>query len=444
VKAILPKLLGLPLLGLIATVGFVFLTFPDDKAQLLVQRHVEKLLDYEYRVEASEFDVGIFSGLEMKSVNLTPRFTVDDDEVMGPEGGSGEPAARDPESLEAKYFCPVRVVPVPMMFDRIAFDPSLTSLLSGALEGTFALGNLEGPFALEAAGGTLEGELVKGEEGQTLKAKLDAIALQRFTLLRNKIGVHLVGQLFGDIDLQFGEGMSLAGGSIAMNLRGVVMCPKKFKVNMKNVPFLEMPLTRLGDLEGTVEVTKQRRLEFKDFKGEGEDMSLSVQGSIQLTTDRIPRTRYDLRIKLTPNDQWVEDNAMEILFKICRRFDDGSIQLVVSGEAGKVKKDCVKNAQGAPGGMPAPQTRRSPTATEQSRESDVEARRAEQAREEELQLDEGIVEEEGEARVTPPVATRLKGAPSLDRGVTSRPNVKGLGEPVSIENRRKVLDVYNH
>ncbi|PJB40577.1 MAG: type II secretion system protein GspN, partial [Deltaproteobacteria bacterium CG_4_9_14_3_um_filter_63_12] len=282
-KAILPKLLGLPLLGLIATVGFVFLTFPDDKAQLLVQRHVEKLLDYEYRVEASEFDVGIFSGLEMKSVNLTPRFTVDDDEVMGPEGGSGEPAARDPESLEAKYFCPVRVVPVPMMFDRIAFDPSLTSLLSG---------NLEATFALEAAGGTLEGELGKGEEGQTLKAKIDAIALQRFTLLRNKMGMHLVGQLFGDIDLQFGEGMSLAGGSIAMNLRGVVMCPKKFKVNMKNVPFFEMPLTRLGNIEGTVEVTKQRRLEFKDFKGEGEDMSLSVQGSIQLTTDRIPRTRY--------------------------------------------------------------------------------------------------------------------------------------------------------
>ncbi|MDX9722057.1 MAG: type II secretion system protein GspN [Myxococcota bacterium] len=421
-KAILLKLLLFPLLGLVALVVFIFLTLPEDKLQLLVERNVEKALDHEYRVEMDGFDFSLLSGVRLERVMLSPRFTASEDDKLGTK-----PLPDDPEAPENQYFCPASVDPVPMIIDSLWVDPSWFALLGGKFDGS---------FGLEAAGGSIAGSLGSSDGEDLLEASIESVALQRFTLLRNKLGMHLVGQLNGAAELSFGESMSLSGGFLSIDMRNVVLCPKRVAMTNPNVPFFDLPLTRMGNIKGRVEV-KQRRLEFKDFQGEGEDMALQVQGSIQLPTPNIPKTRYDLRINLRPSEQWLQDNDMGILFTICRRFEDGSLQIVVSGEAGALKRDCIKATNTntpAPRPAAAPSARLSPAPSVEPELTPP----APKLVEEQPPVPSGI-----ERKTRAPIGPTKR---TYDRDLTRPSNaaeLRGKIDPVPDERRKKVLGVYN-
>lgn len=125
------KFIALPLAGIVAFFIFLGLTFPDERVQVLVQRKMESGLDYKYRVEMLEFEFGIFSGIHMKGVSLTPRFEFDQKLPPGAEAAAALPAEPEPagDDGEPQVFCPEITEPLPVMIESISVDPSLLSLL---------------------------------------------------------------------------------------------------------------------------------------------------------------------------------------------------------------------------------------------------------------------------------------------------------------------------
>lgn len=355
-RTLFVKFIALPLVGLVAFVVFLLALFPEEHARNLVTRNVEKSLDYQYRVEMVEFDLGLFGGLDMKSVTLTPRFefeqVIPQGQMMASAapigaGGVGDaPSDKAPDDAP-QYFCPDQIDPMPVMIEAISVDPSLLGLLTG---------NLSGDFAVKVAGGTING--TAGSDA--FAAEIDDVVLQRFALLRNILEMHTIGRLGAKVDLELDDEGRLSGGNIAMDLSDAVICPKKFKVADPRVPFIELPLTRLGDVSGEISISDSRRLEFKDFKGDGEDLALEITGHIQLATPQRPNAFYDLRIRITPSPAWEQE--LVVLDTICQKGPDGSYQIVISGDSGQLKKDCVRNRGGGAAAMPQArqQTRVSP------------------------------------------------------------------------------------
>ena len=340
-KSILLKLLIFPLVGTLSLLVFLVLTLPEDKIQLLVEKKLEAALDHQYRVQASEFSFSLLDGIEFKQVMLKPRFAFEDEFEMEDkltrtnEDAEAELAEEGaPQSLEDQYFCPDSIEPAPFIIDRLHVDPSWMGLISNEIDAA---------FTIDTSGGSITGEIAPEDDGQHLQATIDDLALQRFTWLRNKLAVHMVGQFGGEVDLNFTKEFGLAGGTIDLNLKKVVVCPKKFKVNMPNVPFLELPLTRLGNLAGSIEIQAGPKIVFNDLQGEGEDVSIRVKGSVHLANPQMPKARYNIHIFINPDQDWVDRNGLDIVFRSCKRDSTGAIDFTISGVAGDVKKGCVKS-----------------------------------------------------------------------------------------------------
>lgn len=340
------KFILLPLIGLVAFVIFLLALLPRDHVRNLAMRHGERLLDHKYRIETVEFDISLFGDVRMKQVTLTPRFEFEQvipEDKFALETPAAAAAADDDDAPQ--YFCPDRVEPMPVLIDEIFFDPAIFAALTG---------NIGGDFEIKAAGGKITGTFSR----DNIAADVSGIFLQRFGYLRNAIEMHTIGKLAAKADFKLGSGGTYAG-AIKLDLSDAVICPKKFKVADPRVPFVELPLTRLGDVSGTLELAENGLLEFKDFEGQGEDLALTISGSIQFATRQRPKAHYDLRIRVTPSEQW--ERELVVLESICQKGADGSYQIVISGPAGEVKKDCVRNRGGnAAGAMPQARTSFSP------------------------------------------------------------------------------------
>ncbi len=435
-RAKLLQALLLATVALISTLLFIALTFPDAALKHLVLRSVEKALDHSYRVEAGEMRFGFMSGIEFKQVRMIPRFGADDEDDLPAMKGEGA------RSDTGDHYCPVTVEPIPFFIDRMAMDLSWLAL---------ARGDMDVDFEIEAADGTIKGALGKEEGVQKLETKVDGVRLQRFTLLRNKMGLHAEGRLSGQVSLTFGDQMSLSSGKMTIVASDVVLCPKRFKVSMPNVPFFELPLTRLGDIAGEVVITPQRRLEFTRFTGEGPDMSFTVEGFIQLASPNFPKTRYEVRISLRPDPAWVQEHAMDILYKMCRRFDDGSVQFLITGQAGEVRRDCVRasganvHSNAAPVAAPPRLAAMAPAEVQPilPAASQVMAQQGEEKPwPEEVAFEPA--RSEGQRRAAEKGVGRMGSGRGIDRGI--RPAdpaaLRGRVDPVPESRRRRVLDVY--
>ena len=132
-----------------------------------------------------------------------------------------------------------------------------------------------------------------------------------------------------------------------------VMCPKRIKLNISSMPFIEMPFTVFGDIEAVIELQKDK-LVIEELTSTGPDIKLNVKGDVLLKSEKNPNPRLNITATILPSQDWIDNNNMNAIYKICEKHDDGSIELKLNGSSKRLKHDC-----GTP--IPEPETETPPS-----------------------------------------------------------------------------------
>ncbi|MFA5624298.1 MAG: type II secretion system protein GspN [Bradymonadales bacterium] len=317
----------------LSTIGFFLLTilliifvFPNVSLKHLIEKSVEKQLKYSQSVKIGDIRLSPLGNLRARDVLVVPRVHEKPDPNLAVEGGVFD-----------GFFCAPMVGEDPFAVAELHVMPSILSFLKKSPRAKFDL-------ALRRNDGEELGSIqgVLDSKSGLYKVDLSAheLSLNELTLLSNFIKVQLHGALDLSTHVITDKSGRLLDLNFEMNSTNTVMCPKRLKLNMGGVPFIELPFTRFGNIEAQLSLGDDQAIIVEKFKTDGPDLSISVTGKLWPKSKPNAETRVDLNMVIHPGDEWMEENSMEIIYRVCRKQADGSIELHLSGAGKAIRKDC--------------------------------------------------------------------------------------------------------
>jgi type II secretion system protein N len=391
-KKLLIKVLIYPLIGLCATLVFTLLFLPTDTiSQMLVQR-IENGLDSKYEVKIDSLNLSLFGTLTLEKLQFTPRLSsasdssdliarIDADrrppsdltasDADGSDASSAPTPQTNPEHRDDR--CPTDLTAAslirtrPTFIKKIELSPSITQLLGGGFDS---------PLSIQMAGGTADLHIVHhAEHGTKISGDIANIQLQQFHLLSQmaleKMPMFklrgIAASFSASLDLIAPKGASFDSGSISLDIKNLALCLPE--LNMKGSPPIPLPDLRLGDMSGSIEFAKDKRIAFKNLSSDGEDGSIIVSGFIDLPSlPKRPKSRWDLSIKLRFSDAYIEAGDLSGLDNICPPNAEGFREIIIRGTEGErgYQAGCNKKPSSSPDKIKPPRDDADPTSTLQN------------------------------------------------------------------------------
>lgn len=311
-------LLGISVLSSVVFVLAIFFTLPSDKFRHFAEKTIENQLKQKQTVEIDDISVSPLLNITAKGFKMTPR-------VSSPP----QPALETEDKVINDYFCASSVEEIPFIIDKITVDPAVFETIKKKPSGSFKL-NLKG--------GTIQGDVKTRDKLLEIVASGKQISLNDFALLSNFTKMQIYG------DLQFDMRAVIAGSKL-VELSGTalsadtVMCPKRLKLNIGGIPYIDLPFTTFGNIDADIEI-KNNRLVINKLTSDGPDIKLEVTGDVSLKSPAEPNPRLNIKAVITPDAKWVTDNDMKVLYQLCEKHDDGSIHLSLKGTTKRIKHDC--------------------------------------------------------------------------------------------------------
>ena len=372
--------IGLVALFILTFVVAVFWAFPKDSVRHYAEKSLEKVTKGKQIFEIKDMSVSPLLTVTLSDVTMKPAtFEQTPEYLMTAEGEySG-------------YYCAKYVEIMPFIVDQIFVDPDILKLPTGLPNGQ---------FEIKLSGGSILGKLVtakssaqveesekanstdseddakeetkprrkarKSKEAEeaddapaekpkrvlsalkakkaeplvmNLNAKGQQINLNSFALLSNYTGAQFYGELNFDTRAKL-ENNQLKAMDVNVTMLSTALCPKRIKVNMGGIPYLELPFTILGDIAGKISIDNGV-VTINELKSSGPDLVVDVHGTVTLPNGKsVKEPKFNLNITVLPSEEWLETNSMDAIYQICRRQADGSIEVKLSGSGKRIKPDC--------------------------------------------------------------------------------------------------------
>lgn len=259
---------------------FFLWTFPTDRVGDIAANQIEAALDYEYDVSITDMGFWRLTGIQARGIRLQER------------AGGDQSADEDARGMTIRL-------------ERLAgrFSP-LRSLLNRGPTASFQVdvGGRE----------TVRGTFAQSGPEQLVTVSMNSLDLQQSTLISSLLGVRILGDLDGDIDLTINPATGLAtGGHVSLTGQQITLGQTTLEMDM--IPFLtelELPTTSFGNLDVHLdfEETEQgSRVNFEQFTIRGRDIQADVWGHIDLN----PRGgQPDLKMRLQFNQEYVTEHGL--------------------------------------------------------------------------------------------------------------------------------------
>ena len=324
------KILGIFLLFVFAFFAAFFLMLPTDSIRHYVEKTLEKQFKHEQSVEIESLSVSPLLNITAQHFSMMPRTFDAEAANLATDGGSFN-----------GYYCAPYVELQQFVIDEIFVKPSILSLIQKKPSGAFNLKLQDGLISgtLQAKGNLLE-----------LTANAEDISLNEFALLSNLSRMQIYGNMAFDARAII-QGSSLAELSLTLDSLNTVTCPKRFKLDVQGLPFIELPFTVFGNIHANLEIKKDKLI-IHSLTSDGPDIKLDIKGDVALKSTKTPLPRFNLEATITPSQAWIDDNNMGVIYQICEKLDDGSIKLSLKGTSKKIKHECGTPIQNP---TPAPQ-----------------------------------------------------------------------------------------
>jgi len=359
--------LGLVLLFIFVFVIAFVLVFPTDSTRHYAEQLVSKQLNNKQAVEIKTLKVSPLLNVTLKDISLTPI--------------SQDSSASTTTSKEGDYdgnYCPASVDVEPFVINEIFVNPSLFASLGGSPNGTFKItinkGTIDGSLKTKnAADAKSDSEdkdksadneaedqnadekksektsarsnrqtktAAKSKQMINVEAKGKALSLEDLTILSNTTHAKFFGELGFDTNVvlqKTGAKTSLVMVTANLTSEGTSICPINLKLS-NGIP-ISISYTQLGDINADIEVS-DNKLTVNSITSTGPDIQLDVTGSISARAGSFTNGSLNIQAKITPSESWLADNDMDIIYQKCRRLDDGSIELKLTGPIKKPQTDC--------------------------------------------------------------------------------------------------------
>ncbi len=365
--------LGLVLLFIVVFAIAFVVVFPLDSTKHYAEQLIAKQLSNKQTVKIDSLKVSPLLNVTLKSITLTPTEQEKVDSKSDVKEGDYK-----------GYFCSAAVDIEPFTIDEIFVNPSVFSTIGGNPNGSFKIsidkGVIDGSFktktssgpksdktdkdkaedkdqSADNAGSEQETDNKKTEKGSAknksaknkspkkqtinIEAKGKDLALENLTILSNMMRTQVFGELSFDANAVLqknGSKTSVAMLTVNVSSEGTAVCPKRIK-NFGPLPFFDLPFMIIGDITGDMEMS-EHKLTINSFVSTGPDIQIDLSGSIEFKANGTPGARFNLKAKILPSEEWLAENEMYVIYQACRRQDDGSIELKVTGPSKKPKMDC--------------------------------------------------------------------------------------------------------
>lgn len=320
---------GIVVLFVIAFAGAVFWMLPADAIRHFAEKTIEKQLNQKQGIEIETIRVSPLLNATIKGFRMTPRAVSSSEPALATDGGTFD-----------GFYCAPYVEEQAFVVDSIFVSPKISSLISK---------KPEGKFKLQIQDGTIEGDIKSIDKKMQITAAGGSISLNEFALLSNFTKTQLYGMLQFDLRAAANAG-KLAELVLKMKSVNTAMCPKRIKLNVPGIPFIEFPFTVFGNISADIEIVNDKVI-INELTSDGPDIELKVTGDIMLKSGKSSDIRLNLDAEIKPSQQWVEDNGMNVIYQVCEKLDDGSIKLSLRGTTKKIRHDC-----GTPVPEPAAET----------------------------------------------------------------------------------------
>ena len=296
----------------------IFLTFPTDSIRHLAEKKIEQALKQEQSVEIEDISISPLLNVTAQGFKLTPRTSATDEAPLSTGGGT---------YLDI-YYCAPYVEEQSVVIDEVFVNPSLFKSLKGAPNGT---------FQMRMQDGAVEGELQSQGEVMRLEAEGSDISLNEFALVSNMTKMQIYGLLNFTLSTMLQKG-KLKTLNLDMTSMNTALCPKRIKLDVAGLPYIEIPFTVFGMITAKFEI-KEDLLIIHELKSSGPDIQLDVTGDVSMKKSG---RGQDLNIEATilPSQEWLDANNMKVLYQICEKHDDGSVHLSLRGTTKKIRHDC--------------------------------------------------------------------------------------------------------
>jgi type II secretion system protein N len=186
----------LTLLFLVATVAFLYLAFPWERAARYAEAALAKALDMDVRIGA--IAPSWLTGLELRDLTLRTR-------------------KPDRQGHLRTFHA-----------DRVLVRASLGTLLGG---------DVDVDFDAQMMGGTIEGQLFRTKKDTRIVAHITSLSPNEVTFVRDMVGLPIKGSLSGEVDLTLRDNkFAKASGTVEFSGRNIVVGDGKAKLKLKVKP----------------------------------------------------------------------------------------------------------------------------------------------------------------------------------------------------------------
>ncbi|MBQ9244182.1 MAG: type II secretion system protein GspN [Proteobacteria bacterium] len=295
----------------------IFVTFPTDSIRHFAEKQLEKALKQEQTVEIEEISISPLLNVTARGFKMNPRI-VSDEAPLSTGGGT----------YMDIYYCAPYVEPMPFVVDEVFVKPSIFKSLNG---------KPNGHFELRVQDGLIEGDLQSRGEVMSLNAAGSNISLNEFALLSNMTKMQIFGDLAFSVDAKLAKS-SLSGLDLKLNSLNTALCPKRIKLDMAGLPYIEIPFTVFGKVEAHLEL-KDDLLVIHSLTTDGPDIRLEVNGDVSLKKTGGGQA-LNIEAVILPSQEWLTENNMKVLYQVCEKHDDGSVHLSLRGTTKKIRHDC--------------------------------------------------------------------------------------------------------
>lgn len=176
------------------------------------------------------------------------------------------------------------------------------------------------------------------EVAREVRVELFDVQLSRFDIVRQRVGMPVVGAASGTLLLQYEDGWRLDGGNLELGIAGLVFGPGAIRSEMfrqfgGSVP---LPATDLGNVVIRTPI-EGSDIAIQQFEASGSDVRLTVGGQVQLRNPR-STSRLDLSIDFQLDGAYVEEAGLGAVLGLPEvqrlQLGDG-YALAVSGPLGR-------------------------------------------------------------------------------------------------------------
>lgn len=311
-------IVGIVILFILVFIGAIFLMLPTDPIRHFAERTIEKQFKYKQGIEIEDISLSPLLNVSVKGLRAMPREIDNTAASFAIDGGT-----------YSGFYCAPYVEEQQFVIDELFVSPKISSALAK---------KAEGHFEVTLPNGTIDGDVKSVDQTMQILANGASISLNEFALFSNLTKMQVYGELGFDLRAVL-EKWNLAELFLKFESQNTAMCPKRFKLNVPGIPFIEMPFTVFGNIVADVEISNNKLI-INRLTSDGPDIVLNVTGDVLLKSAKNPESRLNITIDVKPSKSWIEDNGMEVIYQVCEKLDDGGIKLYLKGTTKRLKHDC--------------------------------------------------------------------------------------------------------